>query len=114
MQVAATSQDYSLSESIDLKILMSSLHVDIDTLCELASFHETFKLDLPGSMKYEVRVKSEFKSFTKATQWGLKQGEAQVPVFMVSDSQNIFYIQMYVMWPSSGSSEELLSNCHYA
>lgn len=62
----------------------------------------------------EVRVKSEFKSFTKVTQWGLKQGEAQVPVFMVSDSQNIFYIQMYVMWPRSGSSEGLLSYCHYA
>lgn len=77
MQVAATSQDYSLSESIDLKILISSLHVDVDTLCELASFHETFKLDLPGFVK-----------FTEVTQWGLKQGEAQVPVFMVSDSEH--------------------------
>lgn len=50
--MAATSQDYSLSESIDLKILISSLHVDVDTLCELASFHETFKLDLPGFVKF--------------------------------------------------------------
>lgn len=49
--MAATSQDYNLSESIDLKILMSSLHVDIDTLCELVSSHETFKLDLPGFVK---------------------------------------------------------------
>lgn len=62
MQVAATSQDYNLSESIDLKILMSSLHVDIDTLCELVSSRN---IQTRSTQLREVRVESEFKSFTK-------------------------------------------------